>query len=87
MSDCQIIEYFEEAIDFINKARETNSSLFIHCQLGKSRSASIVIAYLMKYHKYSVDDAYKYLKKKRKMVMPNLGFMKQLREYEKNLNL
>jgi protein-tyrosine phosphatase len=51
--------------------------------MGKSRSATIVIAYLMKFKNMKFEEAYKYVKGQRSMVFPNLGFMRQLREYEK----
>jgi hypothetical protein len=37
----------------------------------------------MKYSKFKFDDAYTFVKKKRKIILPNLGFIKQLKEYEK----
>jgi protein-tyrosine phosphatase len=51
--------------------------------VGKSRSATIVIAYLMKYHNFALDDAFNFVKKQRKLILPNLGFMAKLREFGK----
>ena len=88
-TDFEIEQYFEKGIEFINKAKanKDKGNLFVHCQLGKSRSTSIVIAYLIKEEKYSTDEAYKFLKKKRKAIMPNLGFMNKLRLFEKSLQV
>jgi protein-tyrosine phosphatase len=47
-----------------------------------SRSASIVIAWLMAQKKMSFDAAYEFLLAKRPIVCPNSGFQKQLQEYE-----
>ena len=52
----------------------------------KSRSTSILMAYLIKYKNENTNSAYKILKAKRKLTMPNLGFMYKLREYEKKCN-
>jgi protein-tyrosine phosphatase len=83
--DCNIEEAFEEAFEFINKAKEDGSTVFVHCQVGKSRSATIVIAYLMKFHSYTLDDAFNYVKKLRKLILPNLGFMAKLRKFAQSL--
>lgn len=65
----------------------------VHCVAGISRSATIVIGYLMKVNRYSVEkvisDLIKALlkvKKKRSIVNPNKGFMMELREFEKVVN-
>ena len=34
----------------------------------------------------STNEAFKYAKKKRKTILPNLSFMTKLREFEENLN-
>lgn len=41
-----------------------------------------VIAFAMKEFAMSLDDALKHVKKRRSVVQPNPGFMKQLRIYE-----
>lgn len=47
---------FDEAISFIHNNLKTTNVL-VHCFAGVSRSSSVVIAYLMKYHKISLYDA------------------------------
>lgn len=62
-------------------------SVLVHCMAGVSRSASIVIAFLMKINKWNMEKAYKYAHSMRKQVGPNYGFLKQLRDYEYDLQL
>lgn len=57
----------------------------VHCVAGVSRSASICIAYLMKYKRMPLDQAYKHVKKCRSVIQPNVGFWKQLIEFERRL--
>ena len=84
-NDFNIEEYFDKGIEFIQnaKANKEKGKLLAHCQQGKSRSSAILISYLIKEEQYTTDEAYKYLKKKRRMIMPNLGFMFKLREFER----
>ena len=49
------------------------------------RSATLVLAYLMKYHNLPLIEAHSLVKSKRKMIRPNDGFWQQLIEYEKKL--
>ena len=60
------------------KHRHSNDGILVHCMMGISRSSSIVIYYIMKYHGLSFDMAYKYTKEKRPQVNPNVGFMSAL---------
>ncbi|KAI9136788.1 protein-tyrosine phosphatase-like protein, partial [Paraphysoderma sedebokerense] len=48
------------------------------CVAGMSRSAGIVIAYLMKHLHLNVDAAFNMVSEKRPCIMPNRGFMLQL---------
>lgn len=69
----------------MESACANNESLFVHCQMGKSRSVSFIIAYLMKFQKMKLDEAYLYVKKLRRVAFPNIGFMRELKEFEKQL--
>ncbi len=50
-----------------------------------SRSATIVLAYLMKYHHNTLKEAYYFLLDKRPLICPNEGFLLQLIRYENDL--
>uniref|UniRef100_A0A8C2WHZ3 protein-tyrosine-phosphatase n=1 Tax=Cyclopterus lumpus TaxID=8103 RepID=A0A8C2WHZ3_CYCLU len=85
-------QYFEEVFEFIGEIhvvvfRELKClGVLVHCQAGVSRSATIVIAYLMKHTLMTMTDAYKYVRSRRPVVSPNLNFMGQLLEFERDLN-
>ena len=55
--------------------------VYVHCGGGLSRSAAVVLAFIMKKHELSYADALKRVNKKRK-VFPNEGFVEQLKLYE-----
>lgn len=75
----------EKVMDFIENHLDMGESVFVHCMAGSSRSASFVIAYLMRKNIWCFEKSYLFLKNKRAQVYPNSGFMRQLRIYEKTL--
>ena len=76
-----IVQYFGECIEFI----EGKENVLVHCIFGKSRSATIVTAYLIWKKRISLDDALNFVNQKRKMAVPNTGFKKQLQIFEELL--
>lgn len=69
---------FYEAIEFIEKVKAEQGRVYIHCVQGVSRSATVVLAYLMFTQKMSYQDAFNFVKERRGIISPNLGFMVQL---------
>jgi predicted protein tyrosine phosphatase len=41
------VEYFTESLAFIQQARASNTACLVHCHAGMSRSASVVLAYIV----------------------------------------
>jgi len=68
-------QYFESCYDFITSA---TGPVLVHCHAGMSRSASIVIYYLMRSQNLTYADAYALCKSKRKCIGPNTSFVQQL---------
>lgn len=66
--------------EFIGTAKEHNGKVLVHCNAGVSRSATLVMGYLIVICGFSFDDAYDLVKSKRSCVRPNDGFLKQLKE-------
>ena len=79
--DQHIEQYFDDCFRFINHCRKTGGRILIHCYAGISRSATITIAYIMKTNNYSFTDTFKYVKKQRSIVEPNLDFKKSIKKW------
>ena len=77
--------YFDKTHNFIAKALAKNEKVLVHCHMGISRSATIVISYIMKTQKMGWIDALHFVSKKRPIICPNQGFMYSLMDYEKKL--
>ena len=74
-----IIKAFKAVQGCIQDALALNGKVLVHCRAGKSRSASIVIAYLMKSRGMCFDDAYNFVSEKRSAIDPCWQFMTDLR--------
>ncbi|KAN0014533.1 hypothetical protein ACTFIU_000851 [Dictyostelium citrinum] len=78
-----IIEKFDECFQFIDN--NNNNGILVHCNAGVSRSATILIGYLMKKLKIPLSQSLDILKSSRPQCKPNQGFFKQLETLEKLL--
>ncbi|KAF9950887.1 tyrosine/serine/threonine protein phosphatase pps1 [Mortierella alpina] len=80
-------KHIENCVEFVDEARRSNSRVLIHCRVGVSRSATIVIAYLMAHYNLSLVDAYLMVRARRLSVIiqPNLLFMYELLQWEQRL--
>ena len=81
--DFNLLEYFDEMTDFIHECLMNQGSIIVHCLMGISRSATAVIAYLIKYKGFTMEEGLKLVKEKRDVARPNKGFLDQLKQYEK----
>uniref|UniRef100_A0A0K0EXY2 protein-tyrosine-phosphatase n=1 Tax=Strongyloides venezuelensis TaxID=75913 RepID=A0A0K0EXY2_STRVS len=81
----KILPHFDRAFEFIDKQRDLQNNILIHCLAGISRSATFCIAYLMKHLSIDHSCAYSYVKSLRSSISPNFNFLGQLFEYETTL--
>lgn len=72
-------------ISLVDQVKSQNGKVLVHCQAGVSRSATICIAYLMATRRLRMEEAYKYVKSRRRIVSPNFNFMGQLLTFENQI--
>ena len=72
--DFEMKYHFQVGVDFISKHLKTGN-VFVHCMSGISRSASIIIAYLIMSKNLTYLKAHQFVKNKRGIISPNPGFV------------
>lgn len=82
-----IRQIFGETNDFISRSIAEGQGVLVHCHWGVSRSASVVLAYLMAFHHLTLEQSLALVRNKRSVVQPNLGFMYFLTLYQRELEL
>ncbi|KAF7325449.1 hypothetical protein MKEN_00393200 [Mycena kentingensis (nom. inval.)] len=74
----------EPICEWIEKAREEGGQVLVHCRVGVSRSATVVIAYVMKHLALPLVDAYLIVRSRRLSVLiqPNMRLLYNLCGWE-----
>ncbi|KAI9444308.1 phosphatases II [Lactarius indigo] len=75
--------HLEDTIENIDSALRRGRNVLVHCQQGVSRSAAIVIAYLIRKRGMSFDSAVAFVRQRRPCIKPNSGFVRCLQEWER----
>eukprot|EP00026_Physarum_polycephalum_P018901 Phypoly_transcript_20684.p1 GENE.Phypoly_transcript_20684~~Phypoly_transcript_20684.p1 ORF type:complete len:169 (+),score=10.05 Phypoly_transcript_20684:116-622(+) len=76
-----LISHFHTCSKFIDEGIQAGGVL-VHCQMGISRSSTVVIAYLMEKQKMTYLKALSHTQERRTFISPNEGFRKQLKLFE-----
>lgn len=76
-----------QSVEYIEDARRSGGKVLVHCRVGVSRSATIVLAYAMAHLDLSLVEAYLLVRSRRLniLIQPHLLFFWELRGWEKYL--
>jgi hypothetical protein len=74
-----LVDVFSETSALIDEHRKRGGKVLVHCIAGMSRSASVVIAYLITHCRIPFKHAYNLLWERRPCIYPNEGFIRQLK--------
>lgn len=80
-----ISAYFDTTFELIEHVLTSGKGILVHCDAGVSRSASIVIAYLMRKNRCDYLSAFNQIRDKRSFIDPNPGFVQQLCNYQEKI--
>ncbi|XP_005047844.1 PREDICTED: serine/threonine/tyrosine-interacting protein isoform X1 [Ficedula albicollis] len=73
-----IIRFFPMTKEFIDGSLQSGGKVLVHGNAGISRSAALVIAYIMETFGVKYRDAFTYVQERRFCINPNAGFVHQL---------
>lgn len=71
----------QEGIEHLHTLLQEGKTVYVHCKAGRGRSATIVIAYLMKYHGLSFEQAFSTIKEARSAINLNAGQQQAIFDY------
>eukprot|EP00933_Yihiella_yeosuensis_P025755 TRINITY_DN19995_c0_g1_i1.p1 TRINITY_DN19995_c0_g1~~TRINITY_DN19995_c0_g1_i1.p1 ORF type:complete len:468 (+),score=112.23 TRINITY_DN19995_c0_g1_i1:59-1462(+) len=75
----------QSATKFMNDALEANEVVLVHCVQGISRSATVVVAFLMEFRGFDMDDAVALVKKQHPGALKPFRFQEMLRAFQYHL--
>jgi predicted protein tyrosine phosphatase len=78
-----ILSVMYDVYEFIDTCRRQGGKALIHCQQGVSRSTMLVIGYLMLHSNANYEECYQFVRSRRGVCRPNVGFMCQLLSWRK----
>jgi len=78
---------FAKCFAFIDLAKTCQGKVLVHCLAGKSRSVTIVLAYIMKDQHVSAAQALRIFLKNRPCAAPNPNFLRQLLLYQEEIQV
>lgn len=76
------LKHTDEFLELLHMLLTNKVKVLVHCMMGVSRSAAVVIRYLIRYHGFTYDTALQRLQSQRWACRPNSGFEWQLRVFE-----
>lgn len=83
--DENLTMYLDTCVDHIHTVVKSGGRILVHCVAGVSRSASVCIAYLVKYKHKSLKDAHMHVLNRRPCIFPNFNFWQHLTEFEEKV--
>jgi dual specificity MAP kinase phosphatase len=76
---CRLDFFLHRAVEWINESVNRSENVLVHCRVGRSRSATILIGYMyLQSLQPTISAAVSYITAKRKIVSINIGFARQL---------
>jgi len=78
--DAHLSEYVDDIVAFMDAVPKpwSKNPVLVHCYMGSSRSASVVLLYMTMRMGYNVEDAIAYLREKRPIVNINNNFVEDV---------
>ncbi|XP_019374769.1 PREDICTED: phosphatidylglycerophosphatase and protein-tyrosine phosphatase 1 [Gavialis gangeticus] len=79
------LENLQKGVEFVLKHRECGNSVYVHCKAGRSRSATMVAAYLIQVHNWSPREAIEAIAKIRPHILIRHKQVQVLERFHKHV--
>lgn len=80
---CSINTWADTASDFIDNNIRNNKPVYVHCLQGISRSTACILHYLISKKNMNLKESFDFVRSKRSVAAPTVGFFNDLINYEK----
>lgn len=77
--------YLPAVVDIIHDHISSKRNVVVHCLAGRQRSASVIAAYLMKYHGYTLETAIQSIRETKPDALWDVNFREPLEAFEQSL--
>lgn len=81
------LDWLREQVAFIEDEQAKGRIVYVHCLNGVSRSGLVVVAFYMKRHGWSREQAMAFVRSRRPGLRPNPAFMDLLLQWERALEI
>ncbi|XP_071393928.1 phosphatidylglycerophosphatase and protein-tyrosine phosphatase 1, partial [Centroberyx affinis] len=79
------LENLHRGVEFALRLREEGSSVYVHCKAGRSRSATLAAAYLIRLHCWTPEEACQMLASVRPHILVRSAQLEMLRTYHQQV--
>ncbi|XP_006896826.1 PREDICTED: phosphatidylglycerophosphatase and protein-tyrosine phosphatase 1 [Elephantulus edwardii] len=83
MTGVPTVANLKKGVEFVLKYKLLGQCVYVHCKAGRSRSATMVAAYLIQVHNWSPEEAIGFLTKIRSHIHIRPGQLEVLKEFHK----
>lgn len=77
------LDWLRRMVDVLDARQREGAITYVHCFNGASRGGMLVVAYEMREHHWTREEALAFVRSKRPIVRPNPAFMRLLLEWER----
>lgn len=83
----KVTPHLDASYLFISEALKSGGTVLVHCARGRSRSAAVMVAYMMRSKRITYAEAVNRVKNARREIALNSGFASELAKWESTLGL
>ncbi|XP_068540905.1 phosphatidylglycerophosphatase and protein-tyrosine phosphatase 1 [Anas acuta] len=85
LSGAPSLEQLQRGVEFLLRHRERGNSVYVHCKAGRSRSATMVAAYLIQLHHWTPQEAIEAIAKIRPHILIRRKQVQVLEAFHRNM--